>query len=107
MAAMAEFLGLSPAEFECGYVWDKYETRSLRELENLDCVFLESDEGGGARCALYSVRPLQCRTFPFWPSLLGDKSVWDRYASSCPGMNNGEFHSYCDICEILRRSRFL
>ena len=36
------------------------------------CTFL--DESG--QCSIYDVRPVQCRTYPFWPSLLEKKRNW-------------------------------
>lgn len=38
------------------------------------CVFLEED---GRTCGVYESRPVQCRTFPYWPSLLQNKDAWD------------------------------
>ena len=50
----------------------------IKEKENYDCYFLDC---GTKRCKIYKVRPLQCRMFPFWPSMLSDKRVWDYYAA--------------------------
>lgn len=36
------------------------------------CVFL--DHSG--QCGIYDSRPVQCYTYPFWPSLLEDSDVW-------------------------------
>ena len=40
------------------------------------CVFL-SNEG---QCRIYETRPVQCRTYPFWPSLLEDREAWEEEA---------------------------
>ena len=38
-----------------------------------DCVFLKEDpERGRKTCSIYPVRPLQCRTWPFWPENLAE-----------------------------------
>lgn len=37
------------------------------------CIFL--DQGG--QCSIYDVRPVQCSTYPFWPSLLKNKAAWE------------------------------
>lgn len=37
------------------------------------CIFL--DQYG--QCSIYSVRPVQCQTYPFWPSLLTDSDAWE------------------------------
>ena len=61
----------------------------IKEKENYDCYFLD---GGTKRCKIYKVRPLQCRMFPFWPSMFSDKRVWDYYAAFCPGMGKGKLY---------------
>ncbi len=61
----------------------------IKEKENYDCLFLD---GATKKCGIYKVRPLQCRLFPFWPSLLTDRRLWDYYASFCPGMGNGSHY---------------
>ena len=38
------------------------------------CVFL--DQRG--QCGIYAARPVQCRTYPFWPSLLTDSQAWEK-----------------------------
>ena len=37
------------------------------------CILL--DQWG--QCSIYDVRPVQCSTYPFWPSLLKNKEVWE------------------------------
>ena len=38
-------------------------------------------------CAVYPVRPLQCRTWPFWPENLSSEQAWNHSAKRCHGMN--------------------
>ena len=96
--AAAEALGVSPDRFRELYMWKKYGILSLKERENYDCIFLEE---GTDRCMIYSVRPSQCSSFPFWPEVLKSKFAWDRYSQSCPGMNQGRHHSKAEITEYL------
>jgi Fe-S-cluster containining protein len=49
------------------------------------CVFLDSNK----QCKVYPVRPLQCRTYPFWPELAGDAKAWRAEARRCEGINRG------------------
>ena len=37
------------------------------------CVFLNPL----GQCGIYDVRPVQCSTYPFWPSLLASKEDWE------------------------------
>ena len=69
---------------------------SLIEKQNFDCIFW--DNGG---CAVYSARPVQCSTFPFWSSNLGTQEDWDYISSQCPGANRGKLYSRKEIDEKL------
>ncbi len=41
-------------------------------------------------CRIYPVRPLQCRTWPFWHDTLATPEDWAAAAAKrCPGMNRG------------------
>lgn len=59
------------------------EVLSLREKPGYDCEFWD----GG--CTVYEARPLQCRTYPFWPSLIATPGAWEAEALSCPGIGRG------------------
>ncbi len=58
---------------------------SLLEKENYDCIFL-TEKG----CSCYDSRPLQCRTYPFWPSIMNSQETWNEESKSCPGINKGK-----------------
>jgi Fe-S-cluster containining protein len=57
---------------------------SLLEKENYDCIFL-TQKG----CSCYGARPLQCRTYPFWPAIVESESSWKTESLSCPGIGKG------------------
>jgi Fe-S-cluster containining protein len=71
------------------------ERLALREKANYDCIFWSKG------CLLYEARPLQCRAYPFWPSLLASRNVWE--ALSCAGMGRGALHSREEIEALLAR----
>jgi Fe-S-cluster containining protein len=73
------------------------------DRQNGDCCFLRH-EGGRRMCAIYPVRPLQCRTWPFWDLNLDSPRAWAEAALGCPGMNHGEHHEFVQI-EIRRTAR--
>jgi Fe-S-cluster containining protein len=100
LSAMSRLLGISEEKFKEDYTWRKYGTLSLKERSNYDCVFLRTDNRG-AKCGIYSERPRQCVSFPFWPEILESKDAWERYSNSCPGMNGGKFFSYDEISIIV------
>jgi Fe-S-cluster containining protein len=66
---------------------------ALKEKSNYDCIFWK--EG----CTVYEARPLQCRTYPFWPSILDSEETWNSII--CPGMGKGEMHSFREIESLL------
>lgn len=89
---IAKTLGLTPAEFERRHTRKTSRRRSLRELANGDCEFLERYEDGTSGCKIHAVRPLQCRTWPFWKSNLRSQKTWDLTARECPGIDRGPTH---------------
>lgn len=60
---------------------------SLTEFANGDCTFLDPKTRG---CTVYSARPRQCRTWPFWNSNLHSERAWNESSRDCPGMGQGE-----------------
>lgn len=50
--------------------------------KNFDCVFLKNK-----RCTIYEARPLQCKTFPWWPGVLSDEASWKEAGMRCEGIN--------------------
>ncbi|MDR3139633.1 MAG: YkgJ family cysteine cluster protein [Treponema sp.] len=70
------------------------ECLSLKEKSNYDCVFWNQG------CSVYDARPLQCRVFPFWPSMLESAGIWEN--ADCPGMGKGVLHSMADIESHLK-----
>ena len=69
------------------------ERLSLKEKSNFDCIFWNDSEGDTTCCTVYNVRPLQCRTFPFWDYILCSPKAWEAAGADCPGINSGETHS--------------
>jgi Fe-S-cluster containining protein len=74
--------------------------RTLKEKANGDCVFFESGQG----CTIYSVRPPQCGTWPFWDSNLATPEDWERTERICPGSGEGEL---IPLEEISRRMKVI
>ena len=107
---LAGHLGLSEAQVVRRYCRTINGRLSLNERRNhrgeYDCVFLKEElpEGGkrgktpGRRtCTVYPVRPLQCRTWPFWDGLLQDRDAWAASKRTCPGMDAGRRHTREEI----------
>lgn len=102
---VAEHLKLSPetvVEKYCRKINGRFSFKERRNRGSYDCVFLEERQvthrpAGADRdittsvrvCSIYPVRPLQCRTWPFWDSNLHSPVAWDAAGRRCPGMNQG------------------
>ncbi len=92
---MAKSLGISEAEFLERHTRLVGTRRSLNERETahgFDCVFLDRlTRPGMALCSVYTGRPSQCRTWPFWPSNLSSARAWAhaKAKTPCPGMGSG------------------
>lgn len=97
---LCDGLGLSIAELTVKYLREisigGFKRVSLTEKENFDCIFWE--KGG---CLVYAHRPLQCKTYPFWPSSLAGKDSWESTARSCPGIGKGRKYSRREIEHLL------
>ena len=91
---MAELLGLNEADFRNQYVRRIGRRYSLKEKEpNKDCVLLSDTNGNAKQCLVYSIRPVQCRTWPFWKENLSSRRAWDYAAQNCTGLNRGKWFS--------------
>lgn len=70
---------LGPQRHDCIFLKEiestQYDPRAGREIRTLKRI-----------CEIYDVRPLQCRTWPFWPENLESRRAWDAAARKCPGM---------------------
>jgi Fe-S-cluster containining protein len=65
------------------------------------CVFLGKDN----RCRIYAVRPLQCRTYPFWPEVVKSRASWRQEARRCEGMDQGRVIPLTRIRAMLAMHR--
>lgn len=101
---IAEFLGYENGRLEKTEIRRVGFRHSLTERANGDCIYLERYEDGLTGCKIHPVRPLQCRTWPFWPENLRSPGSWERSAAKCPGMNRGEHFNFVSI-EALRTKK--
>ncbi|BBG65711.1 hypothetical protein NNO_1008 [Hydrogenimonas sp.] len=81
---MAAYLGIGTEEFMQNYLEKSGYRFTLKEREvvegEYDCIFFDRAE---RRCTIYPVRPLQCRTFPFWDYF---KDHEEELRNECPGI---------------------
>jgi hypothetical protein len=99
---LADFLGQSVKNVHKNHL-KKFGFRySIRENPHTkDCIFLVGIKGSKG-CAIYDVRPTQCRTWPFWPSNLRSPDDWNTAAQKCPGINKGRLYNFDEIEKIKK-----
>lgn len=94
---IAAALGLDTRTFTRKYCTKSEGWFHLNNPER-DCQFLE-----GKRCGIYSARPTQCRTWPFWPEHMTPRGWSKEVASFCPGVGKGRLHSADEIRAALEQ----
>jgi Fe-S-cluster containining protein len=80
---IADYLDMDPTTFSNEYVRGIYGKLSLKERDNpgdQSCVLFDSEK---ERCLIYPVRPVQCRTYPFWDQY---KKWPQQVVKDCPGV---------------------
>jgi Fe-S-cluster containining protein len=82
---IATYVGMTPDEFSRKYLYRTKRLRRLRVPKQVRCPFLES-----SGCRIHDVKPLQCRTFPYWPGLMDNRREWGQTGKWCPGIGKGE-----------------
>ncbi len=95
---LARHLGLELQEFQDRFTEaDADGYRGLRFAQGA-CVFLK-----GSSCSVHEVKPVQCRTWPFWPELLRSRAAYAREVQSfCPGSRSGALVPAASIERQLR-----
>lgn len=93
--------GLDPNSFGRRFLRRVGDRVSLIEKTNGDCVFYEAGQG----CTVYSDRPRQCRTYPFWPAVLRSPESWRQEGELCPGIDTGPRQDPLRVAPELKGTR--
>lgn len=92
--SIAEFLDKPIGEIRLFHTRQTRARISLIDYPNGDCTFFDPKTRG---CTIYSVRPKQCRTWPFWNSNLATEKDWKDTQKECPGCGQGDFIAFDEI----------
>jgi hypothetical protein len=87
--AIAKLLELDVRDFANNYLFKKGYKYSIKEIkynDSYECIFYDRELNG---CKIYTARPSQCITFPFWDYY---KNRLDELKQECPGIlgNNND-----------------
>ena len=87
---LAQHVERSVDEFRATYV-KRAGRRGLVLIQkrNQDCIFWDETTG----CQVYTSRPRQCLTYPFWRANLTSEYQWTSERRHCPGVDKGPLHS--------------
>lgn len=98
---LVDFLGQKRESFarEDDFDWTRFSKTKKRvwHINNPSgfCRFLKL-----GKCSVYSARPQQCRTWPFYPEQLEPKA-WNETARFCPGIGEGRERTKEEIATIV------
>jgi hypothetical protein len=98
---MAGYCRLSQTRFIATYLYPFKDSYSIREDAAGCCLFFRDG------CAIYPVRPLQCRSFPFWFVHLRCPARWAELQRHCPGIGQGRLYSKEEIMAWARATAHL
>jgi uncharacterized protein len=93
--AICGFLGIRPDEFAPRYLHLSMGGYSIREDQKGRCLFYENG------CRIYGVRPIQCRTFPFWVKNLRNEKTFRDIEEECPGIGKGRLFTKEEILAFM------
>eukprot|EP01031_Cornospumella_fuschlensis_P023388 gene23388-28380_t len=51
-----------------------HTSQNGKDIKTEGCIFLSDSDA--KTCTIYEERPVQCRTYPFWPSLMRSDAAW-------------------------------
>jgi Fe-S-cluster containining protein len=94
---LSKHLGISTSAFTRRYC-NKTNGYFHLKYPQEPCQFLQDKS-----CTIYEARPVQCRTWPFWPENMNART-WNREVKAfCPGIGKGRLFSKEEIQELLKR----
>ena len=96
---IAKYLNVSINLFKKKYCQYSDGYLHLKEINiNGNCQFLENK-----KCSIYTARPMQCRTWPFWKENMNTKKWNNELINFCPGIGKGRLISSSMIQKIINK----
>ena len=93
---LCDFLSMMARDFAASFLVAVEGLLCLAGYDG-DCIFLDEEKG----CRVYAARPLQCRTWPFWPQNMETPAAWADTKARCPGVGRGSLVETDDIQALL------
>ena len=96
-----QHLAITENWFRRRYVTHLTRDTLTARMRNGQCSFLDKN----GHCRIYRLRPVQCRTYPYWPEILLNQQTWNKEARYCEGINNGAIVPSKEIKQKLAQQR--
>ena len=96
--SMASYLEIPVEVFEERFTKPFLDGVTIREVDDGRCIFYENG------CVVYPVRPLQCRTFPFWFQNMRSMKAWKETCKRCAGIGEGLLYTKEEILQTIAES---
>lgn len=98
---LEKFLGVPKEEFA---QQDDFDFTRFSKAKK-KCWHLSNSEKGcrflnGKQCSVYEARPIQCRTWPYYPEHMNAKA-WSELSQFCPGVGRGPEKTEKEIKDII------
>ncbi len=97
ISQISDFLKMDEKAFQRQYLYPFRDSYSIKELPDGRCIFFHPEKG----CLIHPVKPLQCRTYPFWFKNLRNEHRWRETQRECPGIGKGKLFSEEEILELI------
>ena len=91
---VAQHLNISYKECVEKYINESQGRTVLKDKDDA-CIFFKDK-----KCTIYDVRPMQCRTFPFWSTNLKSQYRWKTVGEKGVGIGHGRLFTYEEIQTI-------
>lgn len=98
ISQIARFLSLPVSKLVSSRLYPYKDGYSILEDHQGRCLFYEQG------CTIYNVRPLQCKTYPFWFVNMRNETKWNKVERECPGIGEGRLFTKEAILRILNQS---
>ena len=96
---LSKYLNISVNNFKKNYCEYSNGCLHLKEIySNGNCQFLNNK-----KCSIYSARPTQCRTWPFWNENMNTKKWNKELINFCPGIGKGKIINFSIIQKRIKK----
>lgn len=96
---LAEFLEATEAQVKEAFLVPAEQGWWIIPVEEgHPCPFFTSE----GTCTIHPVKPVQCRTYPFWEELVTDARAWEAEAAFCPGIGQGRAYGVAEVKKLLQ-----